>query len=289
MLTQVNTGFQYDPTTDEALKVATEYAANSTLQSLAGSGVLNSSSTSERVARIVSELIPQYEEKAHDRWIEYLGQLADTAQIVMQYDSQQFEYWKDAKDREFQNKQFEYQKQQDALENAWKRVDELGYVDNEASTILGVPVGTLSGEARLAKEQQEFELAKMREQLEIQYENDKALEQLRTELDKEMTNYEYQLQVKYGSNVSSEKSNLSTYQSIINNRYAVYDDFTRQYTVDNADKPELWDYLTNEYVSGRMNDTDYAYLIAMYGVSEPTDQDRLIAERQKYINSLRES
>ena len=289
MLTQVNTGFQYDPTTDEALKVATEYAANSTLQSLAGSGVLNSSSTSERVARIVSELIPQYEEKAHDRWIEYLGQLADTAQIVMQYDSQQFEYWKDAKDREFQNKQFEYQKQQDALENAWKRVDELGYVDNEASTILGVPVGTLSGEARLAKEQQEFELAKMREQLEIQYENDKALEQLRTELDKEMTNYEYQLQVKYGSNVSSEKSNLSTYRSIINNRYAVYDDFTRQYTVDNADKPELWDYLTNEYVSGRMNDTDYAYLIAMYGVSEPTDQDRLIAERQKYINSLRES
>ena len=269
--------------------MATEYASNSTLQSLAGSGVLNSSATAERVARVVSELIPQYEQLAYTRWTDYLGQLADTAQLVMNYDAQQFEYWKDAKDREFQEKQFAYQKQQDALENAWKRVDELGYVDNQASTILGVPVGTLSGEARLAKEQQEFELAKMREQLEIQYENDKALEQLRTELDKEMTNYEYQLQVKYGSNVSSEKSNLSTYQSIINNRYAVYDDFTRQYTVDNADKPELWDYLTNEYVSGRMNDTDYAYLIAMYGVSEPTDQDRLIAERQKYINSLRES
>ena len=125
MLNQMNHGFIYDPSNDNSLKLATEYAANTTLQSLAGSGILNSSSTTERVARIVSELIPQYEEKAHGRWIEYLGQLADTAQIVMNYDSQQFEYWKDAKDRAFQEKQFEYQKQQDALENAWKRVDEL--------------------------------------------------------------------------------------------------------------------------------------------------------------------
>ena len=70
----------------------------------------------------------------------------------MNYDNQQFNYWKDAKDREFENKKFEYEKQQNALTNAWKRVDELGYVDNEASTILGVAVGTLSGEARQAKE-----------------------------------------------------------------------------------------------------------------------------------------
>ena len=175
MITQMENGFQYDPTQDTALKVATEYAANSTLQSLAGSGVLNSSATAERVARVVSELIPQYEQLAYTRWTDYLGQLADTAQLVMNYDAQQFEYWKDAKDREFQNKQFEYQKQQDALENAWKRVDELGYVDNQASAILGVPVGTLSGEARLAKEQQEFELAKMREQAQIEYQNNQAL------------------------------------------------------------------------------------------------------------------
>lgn len=301
MLSQVNNGFQYDPNQDEALKLATEYAANSTLQSLAGSGVLNSTSTSERVARIVSELIPQYEEKAHDRWIEWLGNLADTAQLVMNYDSQQFEYWKDAKDREFENKKFEYEKKQNELENAWKRVDELGYVDNEASKILGVPVGTLSGEARLAKEQQEFELKKMREQLELQYENDKALYELRNELDKEMTqyeyqlkneydkgmlDYEYQLQSKYGSSSNSSKSNLSTYTSIINNRYADYDDFTKKYTIDNMGKVEAWDYITNEYVSGRLNDNDYAYLVAMYGLSEPTDEDRLNLERQKYLESI---
>lgn len=315
MLSQMKTGFQYDPTQDNGLKMATEYASNSTLQSLAGSGVLNSSATSERVARIVSELIPQYEEKAHNRWIEYLGQLADTAQLVMNYDSQQFEYWKDAKDREFENKQFEYQKRQDALENAWKRVDELGFVDNEASAILGVKVGTLSGQARLAKEQQEFELAKMREQAQIEYANNVALYKLKSELDLEQSKalasynselskkemdyeynlknnqakYEYELASKYGGNSTSSKStsnttSLSTYKDIINNRYANYDDISRKYTVSN--NAGLWDYLTNEYVLGRMSENDYASLISMYGVTEPTDKDRAKQERIKYLESL---
>ena len=285
MLTQMNNGFSYNPNTDEALKLATEYAANSTMQSLAGSGVLNSSATAERVARIVSELIPQYEEKAHDRWIEYLGQLADTAQLVMNYDSQQFEQWKDAKDREFKEKQFEYQKKQNELENAWKRVDELGYVDNEASKILGVPVGTLSGEARLAKEQQEFELQKMREQLEIQYENDKALYELRSELDKEYANYEYQLAEKYNisSSSNSNKTSLSTYQSVINNRWADQDLVTGKYTI--TDNDAVYNYLTTEYAAGRMSSNDLASLTAMYGITVP-EPDPQKEARLAYLQSL---
>ena len=222
MLTQVSTGFQYDPTTDSALQMATEYAANSTLQSLAGSGVLNSSATAERVARVVSELIPQYEQLAYNRWTDSLGQLADTAQLVMNYDSQQFEYWKDAKDREFQEKQFEYQKKQDEIENAWKRVDELGYVDNEASAILGVPVGTLSGEARLAKEQQEFELAKMREQLEIEKANDEALYKLKAELDKDYASYELQLNKQYADYTNRLDRENMKYENELNRENMQY-------------------------------------------------------------------
>lgn len=264
MLTQLNNGFQYDPTQDEGLKVATEYAANSTLQSLAGSGVLNSSATAERVARVVSELIPQYEEKAYGRWTDYLGQLADTAQLVMNYDAQQFEYWKDAKDREFQEKQFAYQKQQDALENAWKRVDELGYVDNEASAILGVPVGTLSGEARLAKEQREFELRKMREQAQIEYENNKALYQLKSELDKDQQKYAYELERKYGTSKSSS-SNYKTYDEIIKNRYAEYDSFTQQYVVpDEQTYNELGEYLDTLNANGLITDEEFLQLSAKY-------------------------
>lgn len=252
MLTQMNKGFEYDPTQDNSLKVATEYAANTTLQSLAGSGVLNSSATAERVARIVGDLIPQYEEKAHDRWFEYLGQLADTAQIVMNYDSQQFSYWKDAKDREFENKQFEYQKKQDELENAWKRVDELGYVDNEASTILGVSVGTLSKDAREAKEQREYELQKMKEQAQLEYENNKALYQLRAELDSQ-----------YES--SGNSSNFDTYDKIIQNAYAPYDDITKQYVVaDEETYNKLGDFLDNLYASGLISETELIQLSAKY-------------------------
>lgn len=289
MLTQMKNGFSYDPTQDNALKMASEYAANSTLQSLAGSGVLNSSSTAERVARIVSELIPTYEEKAHDRWIEYLGQLSDTAQIVMNYDNQQFEYWKDAKDREFKEKEFNYQKQQDALENAWKRVDELGYVDNNASTILGIAVGTLSGEARQAKEQREFEIQKMREQAQIEYENNKALYKLKSELDieqqKAITENEYKLAQKYGKSTTSTTS-LSTYQDIINNRWANYDELNRKYTV--SDNSSLYNYLVTEYSAGRMSSSDLANLTAMYNVTQPTEANTAKQERIKYLNSLKQ-
>lgn len=257
MLTQMKNGFSYDPTQDNALKMASEYAANSTLQNLAGSGVLNSSSTAERVARIVSELIPTYEEKAHNRWTEYLGQLADTAQIVMNFDSQQFEYWKDAKDRDFKEKEFEYQKQQDKLENAWKRVDELGYVDNEASTILGVAVGTLSGEARQAKEQREFELQKMREQAQIEYENDKALYQLKAQLDLENDKALYQ----YKSNID------------LNNEKALYD---YKSSVDFNNEKSLYDYKSNLDTQKSKELAENEYILAQkYGTSSSNNTTSL--------------
>lgn len=216
MISNMNNGFEYDPTKDSSLRVASEYAANATLQSLAGSGVLNSSATAERVARIVSELIPQYEEKAHNRWIEYLGQLADTAQLVMNFDNQQFEYWKDAKNREFQEKEFEFNKEQKELENAWKRVDELGYVDNNASTILGVKVGTLSASAREAKEQREFELTKMREQYQLEYENDKAIAELKSGL-------------QLNADIQMAKINSNIYQK----------DYAYKSKIDNANSKDL--------------------------------------------------
>lgn len=326
MLYQMNNGFSYDPTTDNSLRVASEYAANTTLQSLAGSGVLNSSATAERVARIVSELIPQYEEKAHNRWIEYLGQLADTAQLVMNYDNQQFQYWADAKDREFKEKEFEFEKQQKALENAWKRIDELGYADNEASTILGIPVGTLSKDAREAKEQREYELQKMREQYQLEYQNNVAITKIKNQLElnnskamadynsrlekeiysyksnidkaneKDLYNYksnidtakskelakyqnflsnsskeyEYQLAAKYGNTSSSKSStSLNTYKDIINNRWVEYDDFSHKYTV--TDNAGLYNYLVQEYAAGRMSESDFTNLVAMYGVTTPTN------------------
>lgn len=317
-------GFNYDPTKDMALRVASEYAANTTMQSLAGSGVLNSSSTAERVARIVSDLIPEYEKLAYDRQVQYLNQLANTAELVMNYDSQQFQYWKDAKDREFKEKEFEFEKQQKELENAWKRVDELGYVDNKASATLGVRVGTLSGAAREAKEQREYELAKMREQLQIEYKNNVAITKLKNELelnsskelakyksqlDKELASYEnslsrsnkeyeYQLAQKYttsnSSNSSSKSStssnytNYSTHDDIIKNRWASYDDIDKKYTVPQNYQQEAYNYLKNAYASGTISANDVSALMAKYGLSQnttSTSSTKAITIPQK-INSL---
>lgn len=297
LITQIesmNNGTFYDPSKDAALQMAAEYAANSTMQSMASAGVLNSSMTAERVARVVSSLIPEYEKLAYDRQYQYLSQLASTAQLVMQYDSQQFEYWKDAKDREFQNKQFEYQKKQDELENAWKRVDELGYVDNEAAAILGVKAGTLSGEARLAKEQQEFELQKMREQLEIERANDEALYRLRAELDKEYANYEYELANKYSSSVSGGSSssssaggNYSRYDDIIKNAYATQDAISGQYYIDGEENyKKLQAYLENLYTSGQISATELSQLSAKYSRMESnTDSNNTNASSSSTENN----
>ena len=296
-------GFNYDPSQDMALRVASEYAANSTMQSLAGSGVLNSSSTAERVARIVSELIPQYEKLAYDRQVQYLNQLANTADIVMSYDNQQFQYWKDAKDREFQEKEFNFKKQQQELENAWKRVDELGYVDNKASTILGVKVGTLSGAAREAKEQREYELNKMREQYQLEYKNNSAIAKLKNELElsssKELAKYksqldretaayesslsrsnkeyEYQLAQKYGSSSSSKAdyTNYSTHDEIIKNRWGIEDAITGQTSVNDGEtnnNDAVYNYLANAYATGRISQKDFAALIAKYGITVPSQK-----------------
>ena len=294
VLSRVETGFNYDPSQDTALQMAAEYAANTTMENMISSGILNSSMTAERVARVVSELIPQYEQLAYTRWTDGLSQLASTAQLVMNYDSQQFEYWKDAKDREFQEKQFEYQKEQNELENAWKRVDELGYVDNEAATILGVPAGTLSGEARLAKEEREFELAKMREQLQIQYENDKALYELRTELDKEYANYTQNLANGTGSGSGSSNSSssngyrsLSEYQELINNKWAEQDLVYGTYTL--TDNDAAYNFLTSEYAAGRLSASDLAYLSAYYGITVPVEvEENQEASENRLSKTMRE-
>lgn len=282
-ITKMENGSFYDPTTDKALQAAAEYAANSTLQSLAGSGVLNSSATAERIARVVSGLIPEYEKLAYERQMQLFNQLATTASFVQKLDAQEFEYWKDEQDRKFQEKQFEFQKEQQELENAWKRVDELGYVDNEAAAVLGVKAGTLSGQARENKEQREFELQKMREQARLEHENDVALAELRSQLDKEnlereyelkkdYANHEYNLQQKYSTSVggsssstSSSKDNFSRYDEIIKNKYVTQDPVTGQYIATNEQKyNELGDYLDSLYANGLISYETFCQLAAKY-------------------------
>lgn len=271
----LNMRFNYNPNEDDLLKQATRYATQNTFESMNAKGILNSSLTGERVAKVVGELIPTYEKMSREEFESNFNMLMNTAQFIMNLDESQYTRWENDRQQKWKEQQAEYQKAQDAIKNAWERVDELGYVDNNASITLGVKVGTLSKDAREAKEQREWELEEWNRKQKVQQEAEKELLYLKQQLEEEQAVRDYQrnLQLTYAkSNVSSNNVNtnsLSTYESIIKNRYADYDEYNKKYTVKNKDS--LLNYIENENKAGRMSDNDALVLIEMYDLRSNKD------------------
>lgn len=260
----LNMRFNYNPNEDDLLKQASQYVTQTTFENMNSKGILNSSMTAERVAKVVGDLIPQYEKLAREEFDTAFNQMLNTANLLMSMDEREFSIWKDARDQQWQEKLHEHQKQQDNLQNAWKRVDELGYVDNNASTILGVPVGTLSKDARESKEAYERELEKMKKQAEIQMQTEKELANFKNDLEKDL--YKYQKSIS-NTSTSNNKTSYSTYDSIIKNRFADYDSYSHKYTIN--DNNSAWNYIKSENQAGRMDDTTAMNLINMYGLKNP--------------------
>ena len=275
--------FNYNPNEDDLLKQASKYVTQNTFESMNAKGILNSSMTAERVAQVVGNLIPQYEKLAREEFDEAFSRMLNTANLLMNMDDRQFTYWQDARNQKWKEEEQQYQRSQDALKNAWARVDELGYVDNEASKILGVPVGTLSKDAREKKEAYERQIAEWNRQHEIEKQTEmelyklkqeistqnelalyKAKQNLSTQQQKELERYSYELKQEYGGTTSSS-NNFSTYDDIIKNRYAEYDDMTKQYVVPDEDSyNQLANYLDNLYASGRISEEELFNLSSKY-------------------------
>ena len=271
----LNMRFSYNPNEDDLLNQAARYTTQNTFENMNNKGILNSSLTAERVARVVGELIPTYEKMAREEFESNFNMLMNTAQFIMNLDNSQYSKWQDDREMEWKREQAEYQKAQDALKNAWERVDELGYVDNDASIVLGVPVGTLSKRAREAREEREYELETWYKKQEAQQKAEKELLLLKNELERENTTYEYQLaneqlllknQLSNASTVGNQKVQ-EVYDSIIKNRFAQYDDLTRQYVVTDENKTKLQNYLSKELKAGTLSENDARILMAKYGVS----------------------
>ena len=279
----LNMRFNYNPNEDDLLKQAAQYTAQNTYESMNARGILNSSLTAERVARVVGELIPTYEKMARDEFESNFSMLMNTAQFIMNLDDTQYTRWENDRQQKWKEQQAEYEKAQDAIKNAWERVDELGYVDNDAAIVLGVKVGTLSKDAREAKEQREWELEEWNRKQEAQQQAEKELLYLKQQLEEEQAEKDFQrdLQLAYAkSNTSTTSStssktnttNLSTYESIIKNRYADYNEMTRKYIV--TDKEALLDYIESENKAGRMSDNDALSLIAEYNLQVGTTSSK---------------
>lgn len=143
--------FAYDPNEDSALKQAQDYAARAVLEEMNARGLLTSSMTQDRLAQMMNELIPRYEELAYNRFQDQRANLYKLADLYGNLDAVQ--YSRELDDRQF-NLDAEirgYETRRDEINDMWDNVNTLGYVDNLASQILGLPVGTPSADARVAK------------------------------------------------------------------------------------------------------------------------------------------
>lgn len=149
----LTTRFTYDPSDDEALLKAQQYATNTAMEKMNSRGILDSTMTAQIVAATVSNLQVEYEKMARDEFYNNIERMKSMANFVIGLEETQYNRW-------LQNVQLNleyYSAQRDEMAYQWDRVEKLGYVDNEASIILGVAPGMLSPSMRQAI--QEAELA----------------------------------------------------------------------------------------------------------------------------------
>ncbi|MFT9498241.1 hypothetical protein [Anaerosolibacter sp.] len=175
LMKQVNKPFEYNPRKDpryQAVQDAAERnaqtASRNAMEAMNERGILNSTITGDRIGQIeqeakqrVTDLIPQLMESAYNQRQNETNNLLQLLGVYQGLENQSYNrnqvLDQTAYERGLQEQQAEAQAvaqqaqlQQQQLEQALSRVDSLGYVDNAASQILGVPVGTPSFRAREA-------------------------------------------------------------------------------------------------------------------------------------------
>lgn len=136
--------FTYDPSDDEALAKAQQYATNTVYESMNAKGILDSTMTTAIVTETVNNLIPTYEKMSREEFYNNIERLQSMANLVINLEQKQYERW--ASNVQMNLEYYEALKSE--VEYQYDRVNNLGYVDNQASIILGVPVGTISPQKR---------------------------------------------------------------------------------------------------------------------------------------------
>lgn len=153
--------FIYDPSDDEALIKAQEHATNQIYESMNAKGILDSTMTAQIISEAVSNLTATYEQMSREEFYNNIERLQTSANLIMNLEEKQYDRWL----ANVQMKLEYYQAQKDEENYQWDRVNKLGYVDNEASIILGVPVGTISPAKREAIEESQRKTEEMYNQL----------------------------------------------------------------------------------------------------------------------------
>lgn len=276
LLQSANQPFSYDPTQDKALKAAQKEATRQTLERAAGRGTLYSSGTISGAARAQAALIPQFEAQQYQRYADEKNRELSMMSTLMEWDAMQanrymdqlelaktkFDYILKLDQQNFEkfqvmleqrNFEKEYQLQQQSIqlerqiqeiEAAYKRVEAIGYVDNNTAIILGIPVGTpaqwvqelelqMQKEFEKLKQEHDYEVDLQQKQADIEkalidYKakldeaSRKKLMQEQYEYDKALADYEHTLakDIATGGNLTANASNIiSSAKSLLGLKY----------------------------------------------------------------------
>lgn len=217
LITSAQEKFNYVPGEDSALIIAQKEAQRQVREGAGTRGLLYSSGTLETSTRKMAELIPQFEQAAYARfqqeqqrtmnvlnavmqWDQYqadrnmdqLTILTNKFNVLLDMDSRGLEQFKVLLDQRNADKlyamelqKFNLDKKTQEVNSAWDKVNQLGYVDEETSVILGVPVGTKASWVKQLEEQQKNDLANQQ----TQYANDLKLQQSQQAIDKSLVEY----------------------------------------------------------------------------------------------------
>ena len=155
--------FQYNPYADTALQIAQGYAVGRVKETMNSTGMYFSSMTTSAITKAVAELVPVYEQMAKDEMKNNLSMLQSTANYLMNLEQMQFNMWKSQIELQFEANN----DRRKEVAAAWDRVNNIGYVDNQASAILGVAAGTLSPNAREHLQSLQEEIAKEKRMIHV--------------------------------------------------------------------------------------------------------------------------
>jgi hypothetical protein len=199
IMNKISQPFAYDPSTDPNLYNAQQQV----MERMNERGILNSSMTGEEALR----LVPQFQQQAYNqyadqqnsllrqaefyrmldnegynRYMDEADSLYKRANFINSLDEQAYQRYRDGVTQDYNDRMFAHnQKIQQAetarqqISDAWERTNNLGYVDNQSSILLGVPVGTPSKSAREAAIKREQEIEDMLYEVQAQAERDERL------------------------------------------------------------------------------------------------------------------
>jgi hypothetical protein len=191
--------FQYNSQTDPGFQQASKDISSKTMLDFARRNMLYSPATGEAVSQGIANAMPGFEQAAYSRYMDEGTVLTNQLNTLMGMDERSYGMYKDKLDFEWktweanrQIRQDQLNEQNNLVEKAYKKLDELEYADNEVAAILGIPVGTKSQAAKVRAEEMKNKLELMKKEEEANarqqarsFANEKSLITYRDQLSKE--------------------------------------------------------------------------------------------------------